>query len=104
MADFTEVKCAVFEARAKWSDIGLKLGIRKSDLDNIQGSDNSSRLGEMLTIWLKRRHSMNPTWESLVEALKSDMVDQMDVAEMIGTYVCHVGLHIECYSSQIGRK
>ncbi len=86
IADMREVKSAVYDARAKWRAIGLELGISKDDLDCIEKSDIDRCLEEMLALWL-RRPRMNPSWESLVGALKSATVDRMDVAEEIGMFV-----------------
>ncbi len=79
---------AVYLARKKWNNIGLELGLTVDVLENIpseQTTDNGERLQEVLKKWL-RSPSLNPSWESLAEALKSDIVGEEGLAQKIGTY------------------
>ena len=81
MKDLPEVMRAVFEARAKWCDIGLELKIDPGSLDAIQAENSRSVqdcLRSLLKIWL-RRHQPEPTWGALIEALKSPLVNEEHV-------------------------
>ncbi len=90
MEDLREVRQPVYPAREKWHDIGLELGVPVDALENIRShqflTDNGGRLQEVLKIWL-RTPSLNPTWESLAKALKSDYVGREDLAQKIGMYI-----------------
>lgn len=81
----TEVKRAVYAARAQWRNIGYELGFQRDDVVSIeqQFSDSERCLEEVLTSWLTKP-SMNPSWQSLTEALNSKMVNRSDIAEEIG--------------------
>ncbi len=80
-----DVMRAVYLARKKWNNIGLELGLTVDILENIQSSDNGERLQEVLKKWL-RSPSLNPSWESLAKALKSDIVGEEGLAQKIGMY------------------
>ena len=56
------VNAAVADLAAKWKDLGLTLGIRKSHLDAIPLSGNptaSDCLREMLALWLKQNYDVS---------------------------------------------
>lgn len=83
--DLPDVLKALRDARGKWKEIGLVLGIPITDLNTIEmESDNKvdKCLENMITIWLKRR-SLNPSWQSLIEALKEPTVGEEGVADDI---------------------
>ncbi len=86
MANLRDVLRAVYSARAKWRFIGLELGLSPDDLDNIkkESQDNEERIEKVLTKWL-RQPSLNPSWESLAECLRSEVVGREDLAMDIGT-------------------
>ncbi len=56
------------------------------DLDNIrkESQDNDERLEKVLAKWL-RQLSLNPSWESLTECLRSEVVGRKNLAMDIGT-------------------
>lgn len=83
VSDLRTVLDAVWMARARWSEIGLELGLSVDDLENIEGRDNGRRLERVLTIWL-RRTDLSPSWASLAEALRAPTVDRQDIAHEIG--------------------
>ena len=78
MNDLPEVFTSVFDARAKWQDLGLVLKIDAASLDAIE-MDNPRNvqgcLRCLLKIWL-RRAQPKPSWEALAEALRSPLVDE----------------------------
>ena len=80
--DLGDVLEAVWEARAKWYNIGLKLGISVGTLDSIESSNqNSGRcLTAMIKDWLKNGKP-KPSWAQLAKALKSRMVGYAQLAE-----------------------
>ena len=73
----------------KWFDLGIELGLPKSDLQHIKlknREDLKECLKKMLTTWLKldaMRKRENITWATLVEALKSEIVNEKDIADKI---------------------
>ena len=79
--DLPQVYRSVFDARTKWYDIGLELGIDAETLNCIE-KENPRQLQDclrnMLKTWLERAHP-RPTWEALIEALKSPLVDREDL-------------------------
>ena len=81
-SDYGKVLTAVYHVRAKWRQIALMLDLTKVDIDNIHHSDNCLCLIKILTIWLKRP-SLQPNWEKLVKALKTEVVNEGSTAEKI---------------------
>ena len=82
--DLKKVRNSVWDARAKWYDIGIELEIDVSVLEAIK-SDNDDValcLTTMLTGWLKQT-TPSPTWEALADALKSPAVGCGHLAERI---------------------
>jgi hypothetical protein len=66
-------------------DIGIELGLNKTDLDAIKtnfGDDLTKCFTEMLTLWLKQVNPL-PTQRALVEALRSPIVNQGQLAQCI---------------------
>ena len=76
----------LYTARIKWYNIGLKLRLELSDLDNIEdqhASKGSDRcLQKMIIMWLKKR-SLNPSWNTLVDALNAKTVGEEALADSI---------------------
>ena len=70
-----EVKEAVIKLAAKACSLGLALGLKASDLDNIRSrySDPDEILTEVLQRWLKQTHNVKtygyPSWRSLAKAV-----------------------------------
>ena len=79
------VQSKAWNARQKWYNIGLHLGIKPDELDCIRDRNNrdpDTCFMEMLKVWL-RRPGDEATWQKLVEALKSETVGYGDVANTI---------------------
>ena len=75
----------VWEARVKWYNIGLKLGISVGTLDSIGKANNQNPddcLTAMIKDWLKNGKP-KPSWAELAKALKSRMVGYAQLAEQI---------------------
>ena len=81
--DLATVKRFLFEAKRKWYNIGLELGVKDSMLDEIKaghGTDYDACLREMLQIWL-RFYPNKPTWDRLADALGEQAVAENELAD-----------------------
>ena len=80
-----DVQDLVWDARTKWSNLGLELGIKIADLEVI-GKNNRSDVDtcfkKMLLMWLRMVDPF-PSWEGLVLALGKSSVGRKDIAEKI---------------------
>ena len=79
--------CAV---RDKWFELGVQLNLLPSDLNAIQiqfNNDPSRCLLGMLSSWLEVT-SPPPTWQNVVDALRSPAVSRPVVAEAISKEYC----------------
>ena len=80
--------------RSSWYNIGLELDIPYTELDclNKDHSDSSDLMREILKYWIDK--AVSPTWETVVRALRSRIVDEKFVAKQLEskycTPVCHV--------------
>ena len=66
-------------------DIGIELGLNKTDLDAIEtnfGDDLTKCFTEMLTRWLKQVNPL-PTQRALVEVLRNPIINQGHLAESV---------------------
>ena len=84
--DFRDVQEAIWEARPKWHNIGVRLKLKVSDLDAIDaesGIDLEEKFNRMIKSWLKRIESC--TWIDLCEALKHPTVAMPNVADKVKT-------------------
>ena len=86
--DLGDVWEAVFDVCEKWYEIGLKLNVPDGLLQCIkkEHSDFKDRLREILREWLKM--ATERTWPILVQALRSRIVSEMDLASTIETKYC----------------
>ena len=77
------VQVAIWDARVKWYNIGLGLGLSADTLDAI-ANDHPGKTGECFTdavkLWL-RNEKPQPTWKALAEVLKSPIVGYAHLAE-----------------------
>ena len=81
-SDLKEVYESVFCARAKWYNIGLALNLLTNDLDVLRGLSHDDPLREVLQYWLRRTNPA-PTWSKLIEALRSPIVGEYQLAEKL---------------------
>ena len=81
--DLDQVLEEVFDAKAKWKFIGLKLGVPKGELDAIQynGSSVGEKMMETLDKWLQS--GRNTTWKALAEAMGAATVCREDLKQKI---------------------
>jgi len=85
--DLVAVQRKLYAVRNEWYNLGLELGQRASTLDSIDtrySSDPSKCFCQVLKEWLKGIDPP-PTWQAMVNALKSPTVAQHHVAEEIQT-------------------
>ena len=84
--DLDQVLEEVFDAKAKWKFIGLKLGVPKGELDAIQynGSSVGEKLMETLDKWLQS--GRNTTWKALAEAMGAATVGREDLKQKLLTH------------------
>ena len=80
--DLREVRGLLYSVRRKWYDIGIELGLKVEELDNINASysDQKECLREMLKMWLKSTNPI-PTWTALGVALRAEPVGEVEIAE-----------------------
>ena len=83
--DLGDVLEAVWKAREKWYNIGLKLGILPGTLDAISKTANQNTddcVSAMIKDWLKNGKP-KPSWAAVAKALKSPMVGYEHLAEQL---------------------
>ena len=86
--DLKDVKSALWNARAKWKDIGRCIGVDEGTLDTMKGKD-SDCFGEMLKNWLRgvykpgEKNSKPRTWRTLIEALRDKIVNEEAMADKL---------------------
>ena len=87
--DLSTVLEELYEARTKWYFIGLKLKVPVDTLDSIKTqSDNPNEcLLQALKHWLKMVDP-KPTWQALVDALRSRLVEERQLATSIEEKYC----------------
>ena len=67
-----------------WFNLGLALGLKQPTLQGISNEHQpSNHKREMLTKWLNLVDGCRPSWEALVEALRSPNVQCYPVANEI---------------------
>ena len=83
--DLRAVLSALWDARPKWYNIGLELGLTVEDLDIIAETnlkDADKCLTEILAQWLRQANPL-PTWSIVVKALRSQIVNLTQLASKI---------------------
>ena len=78
-----DIQVAIWDARPKWYNIGLGLGLSADTLDAIV-NDHPSKTEDCLTDTIKhwlRNEMPLPTWKALADVLKSPMVGYAHLAE-----------------------
>ena len=78
--DLKEVRDFLFEIRLKWFNLGLEVGVKVEDLEEIKqnNKDFGDRLLEMLNKRLKFVEQL--TWKTLAEALRAKAIDENQLA------------------------
>ncbi|XP_064401306.1 uncharacterized protein LOC135347306 isoform X3 [Halichondria panicea] len=81
--DLQEVFSLLIKAARNWFNIGLALGIKVAILEGIESNEDSdkARLREVLTHWLQS--SPSRTWSDICKCLRSNIVQQDNIADAI---------------------
>ena len=79
------------EVRAKWRPIGLKLGLTSGTLAAIEQEKSKTfdRLEEVLLDWL--RVTIGASWKQVIDALRSALVREIQLAEKLELKYCSPG-------------
>ncbi len=82
------LKELVTACAAEWENIGLELKLSSGTLDAMKGPQKPPKdcLRDMLKKWLTT--SPNPSWQDLIEALKSPLVGQDALARELQSKYC----------------
>ena len=90
-ADLATVLNDTFSCRAKWYNLGVQLRVDVGSLDCLkaQYSDAGDQLREVLRTWLTT--SKSPTWMAMVEALKSPVNGEVQLAKELQQKYCSSG-------------
>ena len=82
--DFAKVQEALWEARAKWHNIGIRLDLGVFDLDCIN-AEQGFGLEEKFNLMIKTRLKKSEpcTWRELYDALNHLTVDMPSVADKL---------------------
>ena len=78
------------EIKDEWKFLGLALGLMKPTLDSIKSNGYEECKMEMIEKWLNKVDpDCNPSWSSLVAALRSPLVQRNPIAEAIKSKYLH---------------
>ena len=90
MDDLVCVLGEVLDVSADWYDLGLQLKVSIGTLDNIRADFTAAKhhLREVLKAWLKTGD--NPSWKTLIDALRSPVVGASQLAAALETKYCPV--------------
>ena len=82
--DIKLVRREIYDARAKWYDIGIELEISTGTLKSIKAMYDgpSECLREMLDTWLKQVDP-KPSWKVLITALEQPTVGEKQLADSL---------------------
>jgi len=75
---------------AQWIYLGMALGLTQESLKDIRAmkpANSDHFLSRMFMQWLQ--HTQSPTWSRLVEALRSPMIEENDLADQLEEKYCH---------------
>lgn len=84
--NFADVQFALWEARSHWFNIGVRLGLKVTDLmaiDHEQGLNLEGKFARMILSWLQCGEKC--TWRKLRKALKHCTVNLPELAWQIKT-------------------
>ena len=78
------------QVRTSWYNIGLELDIPHIELDSFQQnySNQLDLMREVLKYWLKTAVDPPPTWEVLLTALRSPLVNEKSIAAQLELKYC----------------
>ena len=87
--DLSTVRNALHDVRTKWFDIGVELKVKIPTLKSIETryDDDKDCLREVITEWLNKANDQ-ATWESLVDALRTRVIDEPRLAAELEAKYC----------------
>ena len=90
MSDLGHTLEKVLDVSAEWYNLGLQLNVRIGILDSIRAEFNAPKhqLREMLKAWLTTGD--NPSWKTLIDALRSPVVGASHLAAVLKTKYCQI--------------
>ena len=91
IGDPKTVRAAIWDARAKWYNLGIELDIPVGTLDAIKLANfhqPDDCVTAMIKEWLQSPAELKCTWKALVEAIKSPIVDNPSLALEIEKKYC----------------
>ena len=82
--DEGELFSALVGISDKWYDIGLSLQVRRNVLDEIKQSEDNdvTKLEKVTNIWEETKPSPD-TWETMITAMESPVINNKEIADMI---------------------
>ena len=89
IADLMDAVRALWDARAKWRNIGSCIGVDEGTLDTMKGKDPGKSLSGVLSHWLrgvynpKEKNSKPRTWRTLIETLRDKVVNEEAMADKL---------------------
>ena len=89
--DLATVLNDIFPCRAKWYNLGIQLRVAVGTLDcfRVQYSDPGDQLREVVRTWLTT--SENSTWGAMVEAVRSPVIEEANLARELQRKYCSSG-------------
>jgi len=86
--DLGAVQNAIHSCCTKWYDLGVQLKVPVDTLKTfeIDCQHCSDQLREVITTWLK--NGENPTWWAILEALRSPVIGEANLAKKIHQEHC----------------
>ena len=81
--DLLKVLEEIKDVNNKWKFLGLALGLKKPTLDSIKSNGYEECKMEMIEKWLNKEDSCDPSWSSLVNALRNCLVEHNLIADEI---------------------
>ena len=83
-----ELLIALIDISDKWYDIGLLLQVRRNVLDEIKQSEDNdvTKFKKVINIWEETKSSPD-TWETLITAAESPVINNKEIANSIRQYL-----------------
>ena len=87
-----------------WNEIGIVLRVPNAKLKSLQQSNiaNSIKLNEVIQCWIDQR-TTEVTWDTIIAAMRNEIVGQDRVAEKIENYVLNINQVGETPSNKYSR-
>ena len=95
--DFANVQEALWDARSKWHNIGIRLNLTVSELD----AESRFGLEEKFNLMIKTRLKKSEpcTWRELYDALNHPTVDMSKVAEKLRAKIPNGESHSDMHNN-----